>query len=1076
MSDLFSIIVGMSISASWLILAVLLLRFGLKKAPKFLTVLLWGIVAIRLVCPVSFESGWSLIPNGSFYSSEATEETTAGVLSSETDATESTLVIGTQSPALEGTQPPFVGDVTQTPAVEGTQTPPVVGGTQTPAVEGTQTSPVVGGTQTPAVDSTQTPPVADSTQTPAVGGTQAPSLIESTQSPAVEDTQAPSIMDGTELPPVVDTGIGAPAVDVDRENTSDPKETVMLVLSIIWLAGVVALLGYILLSYLRVHKSVRTAVLMRGNIYQCETVSSPFVLGIIKPKIYIPFSMSETDITYVIAHEHAHIRRGDHLWKPLGFLLLALHWFNPFMWVAYALLCKDIELACDEKAVKQLNRDQRADYSQALLNCSIDFRKSAASPVAFGEVSVKERVKTVLNYKKPSVWVICISVLVILITAVCFLTDPITVNRMSFDELDEELQELVHESVKEHHKTDATEGRFAATACELIGTTERFGNTKLYAWVMYTEYTEQDGALTEELSAHTPTVLTVKQNGESYELVKYWTPSNSENWESDVRWEFPRAIRDEGVSLKSTEEKLKGECEVTVEKNFPGSVIVDKNDNINTEFWKGKNTAFSAIRYADTGTPRALRFSVVVYSKQVYINGTLYHQITPAENFALSVDEIDTNNEQNTEIQETLETLKNHNSCYVFETKASSSKIIYYNIDGAYYFVEYYDGQDQAEQIWKGSLSNQDALDIRPELYLQPVGGDWKYALNLETVNGNLYIYGYSYKKATDVEDLNLVYSDALLEGANGNAEILETLDAIKNQKPYCVLKAMNDLYDKIGDTIAVYEVNDVLYFLDCLENGEVAKIWRLSYNGSTESTASAPVFPSATEIAGERGNDFYYDRDITEELATLKAKYPMYFDLPMDNGLELYVWQEEEDSYSCVLLPARDPDYTPEEILALDLPVLSMEEVGVIATTYRTEGAASVKLTVVTVVMPHSTYIYTNDQNYQMKAYSAFLSDGYPVSGYSYYDRVVFDIDFDGVEEICCITGSSIGWHSTRILIVENGLKQDSYTITKQMDNMHFRVIDGKLVVEGEVNSDENELNEKRIWEVSILDDYLMF
>ena len=151
---------------------------------------------------------------------------------------------------------------------------------------------------------------------------------------------------------------------------------------------------------------------------------SPFVLGLIKPKIYLPFNMNEKDMEHVVAHEMAHIRRKDHLWKPLGFILLTLHWFNPLMWLGYVLLCRDIELACDEKVIKELDHDARADYSQALLTCSVNRRMIAACPLAFGEVGVKDRVKSVLNYKKPAFWIIIAAIVACVAVAVCFLTNP----------------------------------------------------------------------------------------------------------------------------------------------------------------------------------------------------------------------------------------------------------------------------------------------------------------------------------------------------------------------------------------------------------------------------------------------------------------------------------------------------------------------------------------------------------------------------------------------------------------------------------------------------------------------------
>lgn len=196
------------------------------------------------------------------------------------------------------------------------------------------------------------------------------------------------------------------------------------ILTIVWIVGIVLLLAYTIISYSRVKNKIGTAVLLRDNIYQSENVISPFVLGIIKPKIYLPFNMNEQDMEHVIAHEQAHINRKDHWWKPLGFLILTLHWFNPLMWLGYVLLCRDIELACDEKVIKELNTEQKADYSQALLNCSVNCRMIAACPLAFGEVGVKDRVKSILNYKKPAFGIIVVAIIASIAVAVCFLTNP----------------------------------------------------------------------------------------------------------------------------------------------------------------------------------------------------------------------------------------------------------------------------------------------------------------------------------------------------------------------------------------------------------------------------------------------------------------------------------------------------------------------------------------------------------------------------------------------------------------------------------------------------------------------------
>ena len=312
MTELFITVVNMSISAVWVILAVLLLRLLLKKAPKWVNVLLWGFVAVRLICPFLFESALSLVPSSQTINPEI---------------------------ALN---------------------------------------------------------------------------------PAIIDSGVP-IIDN-----VVNPVINSTTITPEPEKELNVFKLIMPYLAGTWLVGIVLLLIYTVVSYLKLKKKIRTAVLLRDNIYQSEAVVSPFVLGIIKPKIYIPFNMKPEDIEHVISHETAHIKRKDHLWKPLGFLILTFHWFNPLVWLGYVLLCRDIELACDEKVIKALNTDQRADYSEALLSCSVNRRLISACPVAFGEANVKNRVKSVLNYKKPAFWVILVAVILSVVVAVCFLTNPLT--------------------------------------------------------------------------------------------------------------------------------------------------------------------------------------------------------------------------------------------------------------------------------------------------------------------------------------------------------------------------------------------------------------------------------------------------------------------------------------------------------------------------------------------------------------------------------------------------------------------------------------------------------------------------
>ena len=454
MSDLFLKILNMSITASWLVPVVLLLRMLLKKAPRWTHVLLWGMVAVRLICPFSVESTLSLIP------------------SAETIPSNVELDI------------------------------------------------------TPAIDS-------------------GVPIINQTINPLIQNSNTPAV--------------GA---------SINPLQITFGILANLWMLGMVAMTLYTAISYLRLRHSIGTAVLLRDNIYQSENVSSPFVLGIFRPRIYLPYRLSETDREHVIAHETAHIRRRDHYWKPLGFLLLTIHWFNPLMWLAYILLCRDIESACDERVIRDLGHDGRADYSQALLNCSIHRRSIAACPLAFGEVGVKDRVKSVLNYKKPAFWIILLAVIACIATAVFFLTDPAS-------SLDADLQVFIDCRIAEHHQSDKTAGHASVLDWKLLGQKRKGDETTLYMWVLYEEYSCEDGILKQESGAHSPTAITVTKADGGYRLVEYWTPRDGSYYDDDIRAKVPWYLYGRAIDSQRYIDEQKAACERLAREYFADALASD---------------------------------------------------------------------------------------------------------------------------------------------------------------------------------------------------------------------------------------------------------------------------------------------------------------------------------------------------------------------------------------------------------------------------------------------------------------------------------------------------------------------
>lgn len=252
------------------------------------------------------------------------------------------------------------------------------------------------------------------------------SLIPSSEtvSPGIIYAQTPTIHTGiSSLNSAVDpyiTKVFAPS----PMTSANPLQILSYVASLIWIAGILLMLIYALISWILLKRKVTNAIIWEKNIHICDHIPSPFILGILRPKIYIPSNTLKEDLRHILAHENAHIKRKDHLWKPLAFAILSINWFCPFIWIAYILLCRDIEAACDERVIKEMQLTDRKEYSKALLDCAVMKRRITACPLAFGELSVKGRIKKVLQYKRPSFWIILISLFLCIAVGVCFLTDP----------------------------------------------------------------------------------------------------------------------------------------------------------------------------------------------------------------------------------------------------------------------------------------------------------------------------------------------------------------------------------------------------------------------------------------------------------------------------------------------------------------------------------------------------------------------------------------------------------------------------------------------------------------------------
>lgn len=385
MGAVFVKILNMSLTAGFLVLAVLLVRLVFrKKVPKALFPVLWALVAVRLVCPVIFESSFSLIRN---------PEPVEKMLSSD---------------SVQQAEPPVYPESNEPEAVQkfAEEYENYINSLDNPPEE------VVISVVSGPID-TENPEEADY-------------IIQEID--PEKNALSEWIMNELEAhgsyTELTEDGVTSTYTLVHCTMLKNHRPSAYEILSYIWLAGVAGMILYMLFSYLQVYRKVKESAPEEKNIRICDGIDSPFILGLVRPKIYLPSDISVADKVFVLAHEKAHLKRFDHIWKPLGFLLLSVYWFHPLLWVAYVVLCKDIEYACDEKVIKELGVDQKKDYSTALINCSVSRKMISACPLAFGETGVKGRVKSVLHYKKPAFWIILLSVVVCTVLAVCFLTNP----------------------------------------------------------------------------------------------------------------------------------------------------------------------------------------------------------------------------------------------------------------------------------------------------------------------------------------------------------------------------------------------------------------------------------------------------------------------------------------------------------------------------------------------------------------------------------------------------------------------------------------------------------------------------
>lgn len=388
LNTFFVSILNMSISAVWMILVIMGFRWLFQRVPRRMICFLWALVAIRLIVPVSIESKWSLIPSDETFRVE------------EKEALEAPMAEWGNPSA--GDNEDSNGNLNQGSEITMDQQVPV--------------SETMAPVQTLRVNS----------------GFEPIDRITNDYLNSVVQEDSGTSGEVTEI-----------SVSPAWKSKSHEWVSVLNGMAYCWLAGIVVFLVCALWSYIRLRKTIRVSVKKSEGVFFCDSIATPFILGFFSPKIYLPSSMKGDAIEYVLDHEKAHLKRKDHWWKLLGYWLLAIHWFNPLVWAAYALFCRDIELACDERVVADKDGSYRKAYAMTLLSYSMPGREIAAYPLAFGEISVKKRILSVMNKRKPSFWISMFGVAFCLVVAVCFLTGPKTGENVTSEKSGEKAEAMV---------------------------------------------------------------------------------------------------------------------------------------------------------------------------------------------------------------------------------------------------------------------------------------------------------------------------------------------------------------------------------------------------------------------------------------------------------------------------------------------------------------------------------------------------------------------------------------------------------------------------------------------------------
>lgn len=317
-----------------------------------------------------------------------------------------------------------------------------------------------------------------------------------------------------------------------------------LIAAVIWIIGVVMLLIIAIATYVRVRRLVDSAVRLEGNVYEADKIPSPFILGFLRPRIFIPFHLAAAEQDYILRHERYHLRRGDHWLKPVAYLLLMLHWFNPMVWFAYYLMGHDMEMSCDEAVLNKMSDSIKYDYSASLLAMATRRPFLAASPLAYGESNARLRIKNILKFRKPQRWVIVLAVAVCLAIAAACLANPLKLAQPTSAAQLAALDEAIHAAILWQNQDATSASDYQTEAHTILKTVDSKTQVTAYLVAMYLEYSQNDdGSLEKQRGNHMPVALTLtKDTAGNLKLSEYWIPTDGDDYGRSIRTKFPADI------------------------------------------------------------------------------------------------------------------------------------------------------------------------------------------------------------------------------------------------------------------------------------------------------------------------------------------------------------------------------------------------------------------------------------------------------------------------------------------------------------------------------------------------------